>query len=174
MAAFSFFPSSRGACAGFAAVCMLFGSGMDLARAEEGPDAAPRLISLAEIRLAVAGSGRANASFRLEGTVCAISSDRRLVALQDESDTLLLDCPSLPAGAAAGKRILLEGELCPIARGRHAIHIGTAPLIVIDGHHADVTRSTSVFLEEGMQPLRVDWFNGLNLFQWNRITFFET
>lgn len=137
---------------------------MDLARAEEGPDAAPRLISLAEIRLAVAGSGRANASFRLEGTVCAISSDRRLVALQDESDTLLLDCPSLPAGAAAGKRILLEGELCPIARGRHAIHIGTAPLIVIDGHHADVTRSTSVFLEEGMQPLRVDWFNGLNLF----------
>jgi signal transduction histidine kinase len=163
MAAIPFFPFSRGARAGLAALWLLGGTGPQCAEAEEAPVVSPKLISLAEIRLAVAGSGRANATFRLEGTVCAVSSDRRLVALQDESDTLLLDCQSLPPGTAAGSRILLVGELCPLSRGRHAIHLGSAPLIEIDGHHADVTRSTQVFLQEGMQPLRLDWFNGLNL-----------
>jgi signal transduction histidine kinase len=163
MAAIPFSHLRLGKRARFGALCLLWGCIAISARGEESSLASPRLLSLAEIRLAVSGSGRANASFRLEGTVCAVSEGGHLVALQDESDTLLLDCPSLPNGIAAGRRILLEGEHCPLARGRHAIHLGTAPLIEIDGHHADIMRSTSVFLREGMQPLRVDWFNGLNL-----------
>jgi signal transduction histidine kinase len=161
MAAIPFFCSSLSARVGFAVFCLLVGN--IPASGEGAPVAAPRLLSLAEIRLAVAGSGRANATFRLEGTVCAVSNGGHLVALQDESDTLLLDCPSLPAGIAAGNRIRLEGELCPLARGRYAIHLGTAPLIETDGHHAEISRATSVFLQEGMQPLRLEWFNGLNL-----------
>lgn len=164
MAAIRSFPSSRSVCAGFAVLGILLGKIMTPARADEAPVTMPRLLSLAEIRLAVAGSGRANASFRLEGTVCAVSGNGHLVALQDESDTLLLDCPSLPPGVAAGTRVLVEGEQCPLARGRHAIHLGTAPLIEILGNHAELARSAPVFLEQGMQPLRVQWYNGLNLF----------
>jgi signal transduction histidine kinase len=167
MPSFSFSPHHRGAVAGFAGLCLLLAGGIRGARGEEVPPATPRLLSLAEIRLAVAGSGRANASFRLEGTVCAVSSDGHLLALQDESDTLLLDCPSLPPGLASGERVLLEGEQCPLARDRHAIHLGTAPLIEIRGNHAELSRSASVFLKEGMQPLRVQWYNGLNLFGLN-------
>ncbi|MCW1911967.1 histidine kinase [Luteolibacter sp. GHJ8] len=158
MAANSFLRVIRRVGGGLALLCLL-GTG----RGEEAPIYTPKFLSLAEMRLAVAGSGRANASYRLEGIVCGVSSDGRLVALQDESDTLLLDCPSLPKGISPGKRILLEGDQCPLARGRYAIHLGTAPLIEIEGHHAELARANTIYLRKGEQPLRVDWFNGLNL-----------
>jgi len=123
----------------------------------------PRPLPLAKLREIVAEKGSANVTFRLEGWVCGISADRHLLTLQDDSNTVLLECPSLPPDLVAGQRLAIEGRECAIARDRYDIRIGSGPVIEIDGHHATITRSGSVFLQEGRQPFRLDWFNGLNL-----------
>lgn len=121
------------------------------------------VLTLAQLRDSVAQGGREDASFRLETRIGAISSNRRLVAVQDASDTLLLECSSIPADVVAGDRLSVEARGCGLRRDRHAIQIDTGPLIEVDNHHATITRSRPVFLEAGFQPIRVDWFNGLHL-----------
>ncbi len=118
---------------------------------------------LAELREATTARGGSNLSFRIEGTVCDVSGNRRLLALHDDSETLLLGCPPLPADIVAGTRIAIEGTECAVTRDRYAIQLGTGPVIEVDGHHATLTRSRAVYLKEGPQAFRVDWFNGLNL-----------
>lgn len=121
------------------------------------------VLTLAQLRDSVAQGGREDANFRLETRIGAIASNRRLVAVQDASDTLLLECASLPADVVAGDRLSVEARGCSLRRGRYAIQIDTGPLISVDDHHATITRSRPIFLEAGFQPIGVDWFNGLHL-----------
>ena len=109
----------------------------------------------------LATRGREIRSFDLEGTVCA-TSGRTLVVLLDESATVLLETPSLPPGLRPGDRVKVSGKNCAITRGRAAHQLGTAPVVEIDGRHPPATKSGSVFLEAGLQPLRVEWFNGIS------------
>ncbi|WP_367874152.1 ATP-binding protein [Luteolibacter sp. Populi] len=126
-------------------------------------DAELPLLTLARFSDSVAKDGRENADFRLEGRVCAVSADRRMLALQDKSGTFLLECPRLSPQISAGKVITIEGRRSTLFRSRFAIRLDSGPLIEIDGHHATIKRSASIHLEAGLQPLRVEWFNGLNL-----------
>lgn len=118
----------------------------------------PRL-PLSELRESINTRGRVILSFRLEGTVCAASERLGLVALQDETGTELLELPSLPAGIAAGQRIEIESEHCPVTRGSIAIRLGTGPVVDLDEVYAVQTRSGATWLKEGLQPLRVEWYN---------------
>ncbi|MEO5713732.1 MAG: hypothetical protein ABIT37_09620, partial [Luteolibacter sp.] len=129
----------------------------DPADAEEAR--APRL-SLLELREAAAGKERSFLTFELEGVVCAFSNRGRLIALNDGTSCDLLELPSLPTDLTPGDRVVIKGSNCLIGRGPLAIGIGTPPVIGIDGNHAVISKSGTAFLQEGMRPLQVEWFNG--------------
>ena len=113
---------------------------------------------LADLQRTVDQKSREILSFTVEGTVCSAAG--KLVALQDATATVLLECPHLPAGCDEGMRLRIEAEKCLIIRGRETIRVGTAPVVENDGHHSNVTRTGAIHLEQGRQPLRVEWFNG--------------
>jgi signal transduction histidine kinase len=116
---------------------------------------------LAALLETLASRGREIRTFHLEGTVCA-TAGQTLMALQDESATVLLETPAFAAGTRAGDRVRITGKNCAITRGRVGLQLGTAPVVEIDGRHPPVTKSGSVFLDAGLQPLRVEWFNGIS------------
>ncbi len=116
---------------------------------------------MAELRAAVSEPGRLIASFQLEGTVCALAVEPGIVALQDESATVLLELPTLPPELRAGNRLMVTGRHGAVTRGRFALQLGTAPVVDVDGRHPPLVRSGQVYLEAGKQPLRLDWFNGV-------------
>ncbi|WP_035614435.1 ATP-binding protein [Haloferula sp. BvORR071] len=122
-----------------------------------------RPLTLAGFSDSLAKGVVANANFRLAAKVCAVSADRRLLAIQDESSTLLLECPILPPDLAVGSSVIIDANGSRLSRDRFAIQVDSGPLIEVDGHHATITRDAPVYLEEGLQPVRVEWFNGLNL-----------
>ncbi|MCW1923986.1 PA14 domain-containing protein [Luteolibacter arcticus] len=143
-----FSPHHAGRIAGLA----LLGAGLCLGIHAAEP------MSLAALQRTADQKSREILSFTLEGTVC--SAEGRRVALQDATATVLLECPSLPADCSEGMRLRIESEDCLIVRDRHVIRLGTAPVVENDGHHSRVTRSGTLHLEQGKQPLRMEWFNG--------------
>ncbi len=117
-------------------------------------------ISLSSLRDAASGMERAIITFRIEGTVCAASRKAGLVIVDDGASVDLLELPELPSDLLPGSRVVIRGKNCLISRGRASICIGKAPVVEIDGLHPPSTRSGTIFLQEGMRPLRVEWFNG--------------
>ena len=132
--------------------------------AAEEPAALVRKLPLSELRATVAAKGRTIQSFELEGRVCAASQRTGMVALQDDSATELLELPSLPAGLHPGSRLIIRSSNGMITRGALAIQLGTAPVVEIDAQHSAIQRSGATFLQEGMQPIRVEWFNAAGEF----------
>ncbi len=141
---------------------LLAGALAGTAVAEEELPVLP-VLTLAQLRDSVTQGSREDASFRLEARICAIAGNRRLLAVQDASDTLLLECAAIPEDVVAGDRLAVESRGSTVRRGRYALQIDTGPLVEVDNHHATITRSQAVYLEKGLQPMHVDWFNGLHL-----------
>lgn len=133
--------------------------------AQETPDS--KVISLAELQDCVSTHGRAIRSFRIAGVVCAVVLERNLVALQDTSATVLLELPKLDGPVSAGDWLAIEGTNCAITRSRHAIQLGTAPVVNVGGDHPVRQKSGSVFLRAAPQPIRLSWFNGMASFALN-------
>jgi signal transduction histidine kinase len=120
-------------------------------------------LSLAELRDTVLQHGRTLQTFRIEGTVCAVVPGRNLLALQDASAAVLLEVPILDPAIQAGDEVVVTGTHCAVTRSAFGVQLGTAPVVSNDGHHAAVVKSGNVFLEAGLQPIRVNWFNGVGL-----------
>ncbi|MES2657952.1 MAG: ATP-binding protein [Verrucomicrobiota bacterium] len=120
---------------------------------------APRL-SLVHLRETVSEKERSILTFRLEGVVCAASSRRGWVVLDDGTSTDLLEIPSLPQNLRPGDSVVIHADNCLVSRGAHAIELGIAPVVAIDGQHSPLSTTGKVFLREGMRGLRVEWFNG--------------
>jgi signal transduction histidine kinase len=99
-------------------------------------------------------------SFRIEGLVCAVARERNLLALQDNSAGLLVQVPALDENIRPGAWVEIRLHHCALTRSRFGLALGTAPVVDNDGHHPPVTKSGTVFLEAGLQPIRVTWFNG--------------
>lgn len=133
-------------------VCVLAAAGAETER-----------VTLADLQDFVSGDGRTIRSFRIEGVACAAGESRTLLALQDHSATVLLEVPPFTPALRAGERWAVEGENCAITRDRFGLQLGTASVVEIDGCHPPFTKSGSVFLEAGMQPLRAEWFNGISI-----------
>ena len=116
-------------------------------------------LSLADLQRLVSENGRVIRSFRLEGVVCAVVPKRQLVALQDESATVLLELPVVDAAVRIGDRLAIEGKNCSLFKSDFGIQVGTAPVVNNDDHHAAIQKSGKVFLPEGFPPIRLAWFN---------------
>jgi signal transduction histidine kinase len=138
--------------------CILI-SALKLAAAEE-PFSGGAL-SLSNLQQAVSEQGRVIRSFRLEGVVCAVVPNRRLVALQDESATTLLELPTVHAELQVGDRVAIEGENCSLVRGDVSIQISAAPVVDNDGHHAVLLKTGKVYLPAGFQPIQLAWYNNI-------------
>lgn len=117
-------------------------------------------ISIAELQSKVEEHGRVIESFQIEGVVCAIVPQRNLVVLQDASAAVLLELPPLSHEVGVGDWLSVVGNHCPLTRARYGIQVGTAPIVDNDGAHAALAKSGKVFLEPGMEPIRLEWFNG--------------
>lgn len=116
--------------------------------------------SLVGLREVVAANRQDEINFRLEGTVCAVHEGSRLMVLQDATGAVILEMAKIPAGLSSGMAVVVSGERCRVSRGGNAIRLGTESVIEFDGHHPAMERSGAIRLREGMQPLRVEWFNG--------------
>lgn len=139
--------------------CALLLGGVSHASAQPATGEVPRL-SLVELRQAVSGQKRATLSFRLEGRVCAASRSHGWLTLDDGTSADLLELPTLPAELKPGDQVVIQGTNCMLGRGPFSIQIGTTAVVDIDGNHSPMTHSGSVFLQEGMRAMRVEWFNG--------------
>lgn len=120
-------------------------------------------LSLADLQRIVSEYGRVIRSFRLEGVVCALAPGQRLVALQDDSATVLLELPKVDAQLHAGDRLVIIGENSSLTRDDFSIQVGTAPVVDNDGHHSSLMKSGKVFLAAGFQPIHLAWFNNVSV-----------
>jgi signal transduction histidine kinase len=126
--------------------------------AEETPGGS--IHSLAELQSLAATNHQPIVSFSITGVVCAVEAESRLVALQDDSATVLLELPQLDLGVRPGNWLALEGTQVALSRTEAGILVGTVPVVEIDNLHPAFSRSGRVFLAAGWQPVRVEWFNG--------------
>jgi len=118
-------------------------------------------LSLSDLQRLVSEHGRVIQSCRLAGVVCAVAPNRRLVALQDDSATVLLELPSVDPELHVGDRLTIEGGKCSLVGSDVSIQINNAAVVDNDGHHPSRMRSGKVFLQAGLQPVRLAWFNGV-------------
>jgi len=116
--------------------------------------------SLAELEDLVATTHQVIASLSVTGMVCAIESESRLVALQDDSSAVLLELPQLDPVVQTGDLLRVEAAQIMLAASQAGVRIGTAPVVEIDDLHPSVERSGHVYLAAGWQPVRLEWFNG--------------
>ena len=122
----------------------------------EGTD--EREVSLGEFQRSVLEKGCNIQSFRIEGTVCAVSKERRWVVLQDSSAAVLLEIPFLDSAVLPGEQVAVEGNNCAVTRGGFGLRLGTAPVVENDQLHEQRTKDGTIYLQSGMQPLRLGWF----------------
>jgi len=120
----------------------------------------PAIHSLADLQNVAVTNDQAIASFSVTGVVCSAEAESRLVALQDETATVLLELPELDPAVRPGDGLVIEGRNTALARNRTTLLLGTAPVTEIDALHPPLSRSGRVFLTAGMQPVRLEWFNG--------------
>jgi signal transduction histidine kinase len=116
--------------------------------------------SLAELQNLADTNYQTVASVSVSGVVCAAVSASGLVALQDDTATVLLQLPYLDPKVRPGDRLALNATQITLMRNAAGVLVGTAPVAEIDGLHFSADRSGRVFLPAGWQPLRVEWFKG--------------
>lgn len=129
----------------------------------------PALISGAEIaatitevaRLSEIASQNPTNSFHVElrGTVLWFDAGR--LVLQDTSGTEALGLETSGGVLRPGNRIRIQGT-ATIRRNGAFFQIGAAgPVVDNNGVHPMIEKSGAVYLSAGLQPLEVDWFNGV-------------
>lgn len=99
-------------------------------------------------------------AFNLEGSVWWANARQGRLVLQDASGVEELELRWKGPAAKAGDRVRLSGH-GTIARIGAGIRLGAQGAVVDnDGLHALLEKSGAVYLTRGMQPFRVEWFNG--------------
>lgn len=116
-------------------------------------------MSLADLQTAVLEQASQVQSFCVEGVVCAVVHQQKMLALQDNTGTVLLELPTLDDTIHAGDQVTVRGTNCLLSQGRYGIRL-TATVVDNDYLHSSALKSGSVFLEAGLQPIHLEWFNG--------------
>lgn len=117
------------------------------------------VLSLARLR-DEAGAEPAVGSFEFGGVIRAVLPERGLLALQDASSAALLELPGLDPSLSAGQHVLIRANHCLLGRTRYGLQVAALPVVDNDGLHSASEKSGRIFLAAGLQPIRVEWFNG--------------
>jgi signal transduction histidine kinase len=117
--------------------------------------------NVSQIRLLSSQTPTASHSLRLEGDVWWANPLQGKFVLKDNSGAEELEMDFHGQSMESGQRICLEGTgtITPTGAG---FRLGTeGPVVDNDGVHNMVEKSGAVFLKAGLNPLRVEWFNGV-------------
>ena len=95
----------------------------------------------------------------LEGTVLWANAAEGRLVLQDQSAAQELELDWGDTPVTAGQRVRITGMGLVVPRGK-TIRIGArGPTVNNDGVHRMIEKSGAIYLPEGRQPIRVEWFN---------------
>ncbi len=122
---------------------------------------AATVTNVAQLRAVAEQTGTGAYSFALEGEVWWANAAQGRFVLRDATgaEALELELPS--AFPQAGQRGRLEGT-ATVARRGFALRLGAkGPVVDNNGVHAMIEKSGRVYLEARWQPIRVEWFNGV-------------
>ena len=117
--------------------------------------------NVSQIRLLASQTPNACYSMHLEGDVWWVNSLQGKFVLKDDSGAEELEMDFHDVSIEPGQRIRLEGTGTIIPTGT-GFRLGIkGPVVDNDGVHSMVEKSGAVFLNAGLNPLRVEWFNGV-------------
>jgi signal transduction histidine kinase len=103
-------------------------------------------------------------SFRLTGIVCAVDQSHSLLALSDASGVEVLHVASPAISVERSNKIVLEGNFFTVRSTEKGLWLGTSPVVNNDGLHPLDEQSGAAYLKQGLNPIRVRWFNHLGQF----------
>lgn len=114
-----------------------------------------------QIRLLAAQIPKASYSIRLDGDVWWANPARGRLVFKDDSGTEELEMDLQGQSVEPGQRVHLEGNgtITPAGAGFRIGAIG--PVVDNDGIHGMVEKSGAAYLKAGRNPIRVEWFNGV-------------
>ena len=147
---------------------LVIGAGLvtQMARADQAlnEQTVAEVTNVSQIRLLAAQTPTSSFSIHLEGDVWWANPAQGKFVLKDDSgvEELEMDLPG--QSVDSGQRIRLEGNgtITPAGAG---FKIGAkGPVVDNDGVHGMVEKSGAVFLKAGRNPIRVEWFNGVEKF----------
>ena len=140
---------------------MVNGVGQPSAGFQNSNSSFAEITNVHQLRVLTAQIPKNAYALRLEGDVWwAHPSDGRFV-LKDDSGAEELEMDLSGQTLTAGQRVRLEGvsTVTPTGTG---LRIGTRGAVVDnDGVHNMVEKSGAVYLKAGLNPIRVEWFNGV-------------
>ncbi|HEV2329569.1 MAG TPA: ATP-binding protein [Verrucomicrobiae bacterium] len=73
---------------------------------------------------------------------------------------MLFEVPPFSSNISVGSQVRIEANQCLLTRTRSGIKVWPNMVVDNDGLHSQQEASGRVFLQAGMNPIRVDWFNG--------------
>ncbi len=128
------------------------------------PVESARVTNVAQLRM-VAEQNQAGAHpITLEGEVWWANAAQGRFVLRDATGTEALELELAGAFPQPGQRVRVQGTTT-LARRGYALRLGVkGPVVDNNGVHALIEKSGSVYLEAGRQPIRVEWFNGVEGF----------
>lgn len=83
-----------------------------------------------------------------------------LLALRDASGAVLLRLAEIGPHLSAGQSVAITGGPGVVSRTEFGFDLRPVPMVDNDGLHPPREKTGSVFLDAGMHPIRLEWFNG--------------
>jgi signal transduction histidine kinase len=150
---------------------LILGAGLvtQMARADQSfnDQTSVEITNISQIRPLATQTPTASHSIRLEGDVWWANAIQGKFVLKDDSGAEELEMDLHGEFVEPGQRVRLEGNgtITPTGAG---FRIGVkGPVVDNDGVHNVVEKSGAVFLKNGLNPVRVEWFNGVEKFGLN-------
>jgi len=123
---------------------------------------APTVVTnMQQLRQLVQGNSRLAHPLQIEGNVWWANPAQGRFVLQDPTGAEVLEVELADAFPRTGQRVRLAGTTTVAPRG-YSLRLGQkGPVADNNGVHAMIEKSGAVYLAAGLQPLRVEWFNGV-------------
>ncbi len=124
-----------------------------------GPPTPQLLTNLFQLRQQADQAVRILHPFRIVAEVITADAVRGVLALRDGSGAEFIRVGFANREVAPGATVLLEGWGCAVKREGFGLVVGPGIVVDNDGIHAASVESGQVFLDAGMVPIRLEWFN---------------
>ncbi|MGH7990469.1 MAG: hypothetical protein ACREDS_09820, partial [Limisphaerales bacterium] len=125
------------------------------------PQISAEVTNVSQIRSLAAQIPKKSYSIRLEGDVWWANPKQGRFVLKDDSGAEELEVDLHGESVKAGQRVRLEGNgtITPTGAG---FRIGAkGPVVDNNGIHGMIEKVGAVYLKAGRNPIRVEWFNGV-------------
>jgi signal transduction histidine kinase len=121
----------------------------------------PEVTNVVQLSRLSAQNPNVSCRVHLEGDILWADPAQGKFVLQDASGAGELAMDLRGHSLEPGQRVRLEGQSTMTRRGA-GVQLGVmGPVVDDDGVHTMIEKSGAVYLPAGRQPIRVDWFNGV-------------